>query len=394
MALNINGTTGISGVDGSNSSPAIQGSDSNTGLSFASDTVNINTGGTTRATVDSSGNLNIPDNGKIQLGTGNDLNILHTGSASEINNTTDTELQIKNLGNNGILLKNQNAYPIIFQTSAAERMRIDSSGKVGIGEASPLSKLHIKTADTGVSSVSGDANEFVLENTGHCGMTIQSADDGIGNIYFGRTTNGSIGRVVYNHASNYMYFQTNAGERMRIHSGGQVSIGHTSGTEPSTNGILLAPNGISGFYTSNNYALQIGRGSSDGKAIQFNRSGINCGHISVTTSSTSYNSGSDYRLKENVIAISDGITRIKTLKPSRFNFKVDATTTVDGFLAHEVTAVPEAITGTKDEVDSDNNPVYQGIDQSKLVPLLTAALQEAIAKIEILETKVAALEAG
>ena len=88
------------------------------------------------------------------------------------------------------------------------------------------------------------------------------------------------------------------------------------------------------------------------------------------------------------------ITRLKTLKPYRFNFKADVTTTVDGFFAHEVTAVPEAITGEKDAVDSDNNPVYQGIDQSKLVPLLTAALQEAITQIETLETKVAALEAG
>ena len=77
MALNINGTTGISGVDGSNASPAIQGTDSNTGVSFGSDTVNINTGGTTRATVDSSGNLNIPDGGKIQLGASQDLKIYH-----------------------------------------------------------------------------------------------------------------------------------------------------------------------------------------------------------------------------------------------------------------------------------------------------------------------------
>ena len=93
-----------------------------------------------------------------------------------------------------------------------------------------------------------------------------------------------------------------------------------------------------------------------------------------------------------MVAISDGITRLKTLKPYRFNFKVDKDKTVDGFLAHEVTAVPEAISGTKDEVDSDNKPVYQGIDQSKLVPLLTAALQEEVAKREALEARVAALE--
>ena len=75
------------------------------------------------------------------------------------------------------------------------------------------------------------------------------------------------------------------------------------------------------------------------------------------------------------------------MKPYRFNFKADASTTLDGFFAHEVTAVPEAIAGTKDEVDSDNNPVYQGIDQSKLVPLLTAALKEAIVEIESLKSR-------
>ena len=83
MALNINGTTGISGVDGSASAPAVTGTDSNTGINFASDTVNINTGGSTRATIDSSGNLNIPnDSGKIQLGAGTDLQIYYDGTDS------------------------------------------------------------------------------------------------------------------------------------------------------------------------------------------------------------------------------------------------------------------------------------------------------------------------
>ena len=126
------------------------------------------------------------------------------------------------------------------------------------------------------------------------------------------------------------------------------------------------------------------------------------GSITHGTSSTSYNTSSDYRLKENIVSLSDGITRLKTLKPSRFNF-IGESETVDGFIAHEVTAVPEAITGTKDEVAQvdepsigvkKGDPIYQGIDQSKLVPLLTAALQEAVAKIEVLETKVAALEAA
>ena len=147
-------------------------------------------------------------------------------------------------------------------------------------------------------------------------------------------------------------------------------------------------------------------------ALSFFNPNGRVGYISTSGSSTGYHTSSDYRLKENAVAISDGITRLKTLKPYRFNFKTDASVTVDGFFAHEVTAVPEAITGTKDEthdltyVESDNipegkkvgdvkeanAPLYQCIDQSKIVPLLTAALQEAIAKIETLETKVAALE--
>ena len=100
-----------------------------------------------------------------------------------------------------------------------------------------------------------------------------------------------------------------------------------------------------------------------------------------------YNTTSDYRIKENVVELTDAITRIKTLSPKRFNFTGDTSKTFDGFIAHEITAVPEAVTGTKDEVDSDNNPVYQGVDQSKLVPLLTAALQEAITEIESLKAR-------
>ena len=83
------------------------------------------------------------------------------------------------------------------------------------------------------------------------------------------------------------------------------------------------------------------------------------------------------------------------MKPYRFNFKADPTTTVDGFYAHEMaTIVPESVYGEKDAVDSDNAIVPQSLDYSKLVPLLTGALQEAIGKIETLETKVAALEAA
>ena len=127
--------------------------------------------------------------------------------------------------------------------------------------------------------------------------------------------------------------------------------------------------------------------------LGFFRDTTGVGEISVTTTATSYTTSSDYRLKENVIPVANAITRLQQLKPSRFNFIADPGKVVDGFLAHEAAAVvPECVTGTKDAVDENGNPVYQGIDQAKLVPLLTGALQEAIAKIEVLEAKVAVLE--
>jgi hypothetical protein len=110
------------------------------------------------------------------------------------------------------------------------------------------------------------------------------------------------------------------------------------------------------------------------------------GSISHSTSATSYNTSSDYRLKENVVYDWDATTRLKQLKPARFNFIVDADTTVDGFLAHEAQEiVPECVTGAKDAVDADGAAVMQGIDQSKLVPLLVKTIQELEARITALE---------
>lgn len=117
----------------------------------------------------------------------------------------------------------------------------------------------------------------------------------------------------------------------------------------------------------------------------FKYNGTVWGGITRSGSSVAYNTMSDYRLKENVVPVDNASSRIKALKPCRFNF-IGSEHTVDGFIAHEAQqVVPESVTGDKDAVDAEGNPVYQGIDQSKLVPLLAAALQEAIARIEVLE---------
>jgi len=147
-----------------------------------------------------------------------------------------------------------------------------------------------------------------------------------------------------------------------------------------------------------------------------NVAGGEIGTIACSTTGTAYNTSSDYRLKENVVPMSGSIDRLKALKPSKFNFIADATTIVDGFLAHEAgEVVPECVAGLKDAMMDEEYevtpavmdgetvvteavmgtrsvPDYQGIDQSKLVPLLVASLQEAVAKIEALEARVTALE--
>jgi len=177
-------------------------------------------------------------------------------------------------------------------------------------------------------------------------------------------------------------------ERMRITNDGQTYFGITGNTGlGTTNRGFLIRNEIAG----KTYVQLASTGTTTDTVFYFYNGNGLVGSISMNGSATAYNTSSDYRLKENVAPVPDGIARLQQLKPSRFNFIADPATTVDGFIAHEVQAVvPEAITGEKDAVDDDGNPIYQGIDQSKLVPLLTAALQEAVAKIESLEARLTA----
>jgi len=266
---------------------------------------------------------------------------------------------------------------IKFDIAGSQKAMIDSSGNVGIGTSTIGEKLTVAGSIKSTSRAIGGSST--------AGVTL-SYD-----------SSNSIAKLE-TWDSKPLSVETAGAERMRIDSSGRLLVGRTSTSGDVTNsGTIVNPAGKT-IITNNGDSAQnmvLAHYNSVGSpvAIEFYRNSSVVGSITKSTSSTAYNTSSDYRLKENVVTDWDATTRLKQLKPSRFNFIADADTTVDGFLAHEVSdVVPEAISGEKDAVDADGNPEYQGIDQAKLVPLLTKALQEAVAKIETLEARITALE--
>ncbi len=356
---------------------------------------NVRSGSHLLVAVDGTERMRIDSSGRVGIGNTNAQQLLHvwpdtantssayvrvtsgdrgSGTGIDLGSDSDGDGRLNVVSNANLKL----------YTNNTERMRIDTSGNVGINQTNPSrARLHVVGDDTDGDIVAkfksggggADSTSFIALVTGYP----DDANDYEGHAHIGVQRNGATN-------GTHILFKPHSGsgtsttERMRIESSGRVLIDTTSHF-----GTALAKLQVNG----NGIAAAVFNRTNNGVVVGFQRSGgTDVGTISVTASSTAYNTSSDYRLKENQVAISDGITRIKTLKPYRFNFKADASTTLDGFFAHEVSSiVPEAITGTKDEVDENNEPVYQGIDQSKLVPLLVAAVQELTAKVEALEAK-------
>ena len=311
---------------------------------------------TSNLKITSSGTVfpNSPDNGYLQISNSSGSNKLAL-DPNEILTHGDT-LSIRVPKSEGINLQNVNN----AGDGVITNMRVQE-GRVGIGTTSPEAALHVVD--------DGSTNPCIL---------VQNASSSEGDI---AVIDGEALQMGHWSGSSFT-------ERMSINSDGNVVVGRVSASSGAEdNGIVLrsageiylARNGTS----SQNHLLFINNADSSAATV---------GSVSTSGSSTSFNQSSDYRLKEDILEMQDSISRVQALKPINFAWKLDGTR-ADGFLAHEAQeVVPEAVTGTKDAVDEDGQPDYQGIDQSKLVPLLTKALQEALTKIEVLEAKVAALE--
>lgn len=354
------------------------------------------------------GNATFGDNDKAIFGAGSDLQIYHDGSNSKIADvgTGDLQLSGQNVGiySNGgepMFLGIANGKSELYYDNSKKLETtstgidvtggLNTTGNLGIGTSSP-SATHRLTLDS-----SSNYGGIQLKQSGtQIGQIIQ--EGGTGNIYIDADSAGSGGSLI---------LRTNSGsEAMRVDSSQNVLVGTTTASPAAlpqaANIATVAVSGKTGINVAT-----VGAGT----FIRFGNTGYGqTGTISTSGSTTAYNTSSDYRLKENVTDITSATDRLKQLNPVRFNFIGDADTTVDGFLAHEVQGiVPEAITGTKDGMrdeeyevtpavlDDDGNevtpavmgtrsvPEYQGIDQSKLVPLLVATIQELEARIATLE---------
>jgi hypothetical protein len=309
MPVIINGSTGISGTDGSAATPAVQGTDANTGMFFpAADTIAFAEGGT-------------------------------------------------------------------------EAMRLDASGNVGIGTTTPGARLDVSGAsNTAVARI-------ISTDSTRCDLRFQTSGSNSG-LYFGNSTTFDLGRLFYDNAGNNMVFVTNSAERARITSGGTLCLNAANPTINSKTPLLLAyqtPSQppISCYVNTTSAANQITFHNPNGEVGQINSGGTG----------VSYNTGSDYRLKHDVSPLIGGLATIAALKPSTYKWNADDSHG-EGFIAHELAEhIPLAVTGEKDAVNADGSIKPQGVDYSKIVVHLVAAVQELTTKLEAAEARIATLEA-
>jgi hypothetical protein len=311
---------------------------------------------------------------------------------------------------NTVILRQQNSdygnYPCLaLITNAAgageaTRMFVDGfTGNLGLG-VTPSARLTVGTSTSSYAQQFrvGNATTDGFESIYNEAYSLASGGAGSQEFYADveyRLYSGGVGAKTGVIAWHTAISGTRA-ERMQINQSGNLLVGTTTFSS-GQNGVLMR--GTSGGYTDEVLQTRTA-GTGSTSATGFYNDNGRVGTISTSGTSTAYNTSSDYRLKEDWVAVADASTRVNALKPVNFAWKVDGSR-VDGFLAHEVAeVVPEAITGEKDAVElidikdeegnvtgQEERPVYQGIDQSKLVPLLTAALQEALAEINSLKAR-------
>jgi len=371
--------------------------------------------------------MRIDSSGKVSIGdtTSSGYRLKIKGTIA--NNADDQGILLEEAGTGGAFIKYDGAANLLklggYNAGEVDSINIErNTGNVGIGTTSPVAPLTVASGSAdGAISLGGDVSSTgITNNTRKLGRLVTpsyataeepvalilsdfNGSDNLIAIGGGSSALNTATKIAFLTASNTTTI--NGSERMRIDSAGHVLIDTTSAFSP---GARLTVNATTG--SVHPIDVRVGLVSDGFSGIIFRNPNGAQGSIAINSTSVSYNTSSDYRLKENVVDLTNATERLKQLQPKRFNFIANADTTVDGFLAHEVSSVvPEAISGTHNEVevwkegeelpegvsvgdnklDGEGNtiPVYQGIDQAKLVPLLVKTIQELEARITALETQ-------
>ena len=299
----------------------------------------------------------------VLSGTNGIQNVLGSAAAPAESNTTNS--------NTGVYFPTSTT--LGFSTAGTNAVYIDASQNVGIGTSSPGAKLDVNGTIRSKTSTGGIIN-------------MDSTAAGTTNT-FGSYANAGAAFADFNLSANNTIFLQAGTERMRINSSGELLLATTSTSSFTQTGTLfIGDRGVTD-------PLQIYRNTTSAAGqIGFNNPNGRVGEIYTTGSATTYSTSSDYRLKENVQPMANALVTVARLKPVTYKWKVDGSDG-QGFIAHELQeVVPDCVGGTKDAVDADGNPVYQGVDTSFLVATLTAAIQEQQALITQLTDRIAALE--
>jgi hypothetical protein len=374
---------------GTVSAPAITTTgDTNTGIFFpAADTIAFTEGGVEAMRIDSSGNLGIGTNSPTQR-----LDVVSNASTAiglVVRNRTGNDFaNLSFVTNDGATIQTgivnalvgTNGAAMLFNRkpdggAATEAMRINASGDVGIGTSNP--------------SGAAGRNLTIYNSSGQARISFKNSitgDTSADGFQIG--IDGDAMAIVEQRENLPLAFSTNATERMRITSSGDLCVGTTSQIGPGK--ISVSQSNASQAALGCNHTLGAGQ-----SFIAFANAANNALIGTITNNgntATAYNTTSDYRLKENVAAMTGALATVQQLKPVTYKWKADGSDG-QGFIAHELQAVvPDAVVGEKDAVDAEGKPVYQGIDTSFLVATLTSAIQELKAIVDAQAARIAALE--
>ena len=348
IAERIGSNAGFTGIYGSNN-PAVVWGGSSDSLRFAQIDDTSFTNFTERMRIDSSGNVKISTSN-----SGNDVELRIQNSAVSSGDTATLRFSVtSNSAFDSAFVGSDRNNALILGSNAAERMRITSAGKVGIGTSSPSAKLSVSN---------GGVEGYEISPATVIGGTIRQ-------LAFNRSTSNYI--PLRTQASEHQFYVSST-EAMRIDASGNLLVRETSAIGAGSEGVQI--HGNAGFISS-------GRNTTGGAShhIFYNPNGV-VGNIETGGSATSYNTSSDQRLKENIADADDAGSKIDAIQVRKFDWIADGSHQDYGMVAQELqTVAPEAVSAPADPDE------MMGVDYSKLVPMLVKEIQSLRARVAQLE---------